>query len=251
MKKFILIILLISILAPNANAGDFKDSYVRINLFGGLSIVNGDILDLERDQYYITVIYDDGMAEIGKAKFSAYHYGIYSDVNIYNIKNISLLGLRAMYSYNKIKQTIKTGGGVYPEKTRSASFITYNAVTAGPVISILPGGIFGGGEPAWYDFAYVNLFFTAGLMLGGRIHPVPIARENEPDYAALPDSSGFSGTQMNLGGGIGLYIGLVNIGVDIYYSMNSIETDKMIYPEIEKKTTINETRFDMFLGVSI
>ena len=51
--------------------------------------------------------------------------------------------------------------------------------------------------------------------------------------------------------GIGFYIDLVNIGVDIYYSRNSIETNKKIYPEIGKKTNVNETRFALFFGVSI
>jgi hypothetical protein len=88
-------------------------------------------------------------------------------------------------------------------------------------------------------------------MLGGTINPVPIARETEPDYAGIPESSGFSGMQANAGIGIGFYIDLVNIGVDIYYSRNSIETKKKIYPEIQNKTDINEVRFDMFLGVSI
>ena len=132
--------------APLLYAGDFKDSYVKINLFRGLGLVSGDIMSLEQDRYHMTILYDDGMAEVGKPNFSEYHYGVYSDINIVRIKNIMLIGLRAMYAHNTIKQTIKTGGGIYPEKTRSASFMTYNSVTGGPVISLLFGGIFSGNE---------------------------------------------------------------------------------------------------------
>lgn len=218
-----------------------------------MGFINGEIINTEKENYTLTIIYDNGMAEVGKPKFDPYHFGASCEYTFLKLKKYSsLLGIEGMYIFNYVSQNIRTGGDIYKEKNREALFMRFHSLTMGPVYSFLPGSFFSdeGYEP-WYSASFIKLFILAGPILDGEINPVPIAKKSEPEYSIIPDSSRFSGLQLNAGGGFGFFFGLINIGVDIYYSWNTIETEKKIYPGIEKQSVITETRFGLSVGINL
>ncbi len=249
-KNFFMIILLIfSSFSVPLYAGSYTDSTFKIDLFGGIGIVKGDIMDTEHDALSVQVTYEDGHTESGRPDHLDYHLGMFCDISTpVSESKLIQIGIRGMYTYTIIRQDVETGGGVYEIKTWEETLMKFNSLTFGPVFSVHPGGnVDGTMVKRWYHHIFLNYFLLAGPIFGGKLKPAPIARDFDYTLTILPSSS-FEGSQINTGIGMGAFFSFFNFGINIYYSWNRIELDKNIYIKIDKQSLMHEGRADFFMG---
>lgn len=250
MFKKILIFLSIMLLISLTGSIYAADNNMKIDLFGGFGSVSGEITDTEHDLSKITVTYDDGDTETGKPTHIDYHCGIFSDKKLSESHGGTIqYSIRGMYSYNIIEQQIRTSHINYDEILLEETMIKYHAVTAGPVLTFIPGADTSIVNRSNID-AYINFFVLTGPVFCGSLTPAPIVRESNSGLDAMQKTD-FYGIQLNAGLGFGAFIGSVDFGFNLYFCGNWIKTEKKVYPSVDKQTFFDHARVDIYAGLHL
>ncbi|MCP4603911.1 MAG: hypothetical protein GY847_25885 [Proteobacteria bacterium] len=220
----------------------YFDSIVSIEVNGGLGFTLGPMMSEERDNFEITVGYDDGEEMSSKPMHYGFRIGPRIDVTPLRKPNLKF-GLRLGYDLSAVVQRVSVGDDYHETKSWSGRMMRHHVIFIGPLL------IFGK-TTGINRSVYGMLFLLNGPILGGDFDASPAAK----DFGAIGNdigNSSFNGWRFDLGVGFGTSISRFLIGLDLAYSPSIIKLDDKVYINVDKNTSTHEIILNMFMGFFI
>jgi hypothetical protein len=228
-------------------AADYSQSIVSVEFFGGLGFPWGKIMDKEHSMYSVTASWADGHTQTAKPDHIAYHFGVYADLTPFRTSLESgsrlLFGLRSIYTYNAVYQSINLGGGSYESKSYGGTYLEFNTLTFGPVVSYIFGNTTTDGFSTSFS---VDMFLVGGPIMSGTMTPAAAAADQSS--ANKQPSHDLSGIRITCGIAAVAHWERYDFGINMCYSRNMINTKEQVYTTIGKSTSFDEITWDLIFG---
>ena len=250
MKKTIFMVFTLLFVSPALYAVDYSQSIVSVDIFGGLGIPWGKIMDKEHDDYSISATWTDGTSQTAHPSHLKLHAGAYIDLTPLRTSfeggNCLLFGLRSIYTYNSVYQSLDLGGGSHESKSYGGTYLDYQSLTFGPMVSYIFGDMVSNDFVSSFS---LDLFLVGGPIVSGTLTPAAAAADYNSSNKR--SSTDFSGLKITGGIAATAHFSAFDLGLNMCYSNNMITTKTQVYPSVSKSTSFNEITFDLIFGYHI
>jgi len=243
------------VLSPSVMyAGEFLNTIMSINIGIAYGFPFGGIVEHENERYSLYSPYEDLWV---KPTHSNTSFSCFADLAPFdpfilgNEAHALKIGVRGGYRLHKIRQSLVIKKSKKKEKDYSGILMGYDRWMIGPVLRYAPviqvGGM-GGNYTAIGGLTFYVLF---GQYVDAELTAFPAKRKKEGKSSVSPYQSNFHGYTVDLGIGGEISAGMINIGLNVFYTYLDIDLDRNIYRDLGEKSSIHEITLEVYAGIPI
>ena len=243
------------LVTPPLPAKEFLNTIMHINFGATYGFIYGDIIDEEKNSYYITEHSGGKDRDVRPAHYDS-TFSIFVDFTplppliLGDEAHALKFGVRGAFKFQFINQTITIAEGS-TDKSYGGDFIITRTWMAGPVIHYAPFINASGLSDNYTAGGGFTLFFLYGRILNGKLYGYPAKRDYEGAASVSNYQANITGYRLDMGMGGEISICSINLGLNLYYSIMEINLSPAIYPNLGDRSKLTEFCFEIYMGIPI